>query len=79
MRTAIGSFGLVAAGTFLVIPTALGENRPIMLKVDATDAPRKILHARLQFPVQPARLTLVYREWLPGEHAPTGPIVLSWG
>ena len=40
----------------------------------STDAPRKILHAMLSIPVQPGPLTLVYPQWIPGEHGPTGPI-----
>src|SRR5262249_38222037 len=46
----------------------------IALAVDATEAPRKILHARLTIPVEPGPLTLVYPKWIPGEHAPTGPL-----
>jgi len=42
--------------------------------VDLTDAPRKFLHAQLTIPVQPGPLTLVYPQWIPGEHGPTGPI-----
>ncbi len=49
-------------------------NRPITLSVDLRDAPRKFLHAQLTIPVQPGPLTLVYPQWLPGEHGPTGPI-----
>ncbi len=48
--------------------------RPIHLTVDVTDAPRKILHARLTIPVKPGPLTLLYPKWIPGEHGPTGPI-----
>jgi predicted metalloprotease with PDZ domain len=48
--------------------------RPIRITVDATEAPRKILHAQLTMPVQPGALTLVYPKWIPGEHGPTGPI-----
>jgi predicted metalloprotease with PDZ domain len=44
------------------------------LKVDATDAPRNILHATLTIPVSAGPLTLVYPKWLPGNHRPTGPI-----
>jgi predicted metalloprotease with PDZ domain len=44
------------------------------LKVDATDAPRNILHATLTIPVSTGPLTLVYPKWLPGNHRPTGPI-----
>ncbi len=47
---------------------------PISIAVDATDAPRKILHARLMIPVKPGPLTLFYPKWIPGEHGPTGPI-----
>jgi predicted metalloprotease with PDZ domain len=47
----------------------------ITLSVDATEAPRKLFHARMTIPVSPGPLTLVYPKWIPGEHGPTGPIV----
>ena len=47
---------------------------PITVSVDAREAPRGILHAQLTFPVQSGPLTLLYPEWIPGEHGPTGPI-----
>ena len=47
---------------------------PITIEVDAREAPRKLLHARLTIPVAPGPLTLLYPQWLPGEHGPTGPI-----
>src|SRR5216684_6420589 len=47
----------------------------ITLSVDATEAPRKLFHARMTVPVAPGPLTLVYPKWIPGEHGPTGPIV----
>ena len=47
---------------------------PITLAVDARETPRKLLHARETLPVAPGALTLVYPKWLPGEHAPDGPI-----
>ncbi|MGA9528055.1 MAG: hypothetical protein WBS24_08070 [Terriglobales bacterium] len=46
----------------------------IALSLDATDAPRKIFHARLTIPASPGTLTLYYPKWIPGEHGPTGPI-----
>lgn len=48
---------------------------PIRLVVDATHAGQKILRARLEIPVSPGELELVYPQWIPGEHGPTGPIV----
>lgn len=50
------------------------RERPIAISVDLTDAPRKMVHARLSVPVQSGPLTLVYPKWIPGEHGPTGPI-----
>src|SRR5436190_875227 len=46
----------------------------ITLAVDARETPRKLLHARETLNVTPGALTLVYPKWLPGEHAPDGPI-----
>src|SRR6516162_10532235 len=48
--------------------------RPIELSVDATEAPRKLLHARLVIPAAPGPLTLYYPKWIQGEHAPSGPV-----
>src|SRR3954467_15996556 len=47
----------------------------ITLFVDATPAPRKIFHATLKIPAAPGDLTLYYPKWIPGEHAPDGPVV----
>ena len=46
----------------------------IKLHVDATDAPRRMFHVRLTIPAKPGPMTLLYPEWIPGEHGPTGPI-----
>lgn len=59
---------------FLLLAALSRAQKPIELAVDVTDAPRKILHARLIIPVKPGPLTLMYPEWIPGEHGPTGPI-----
>jgi predicted metalloprotease with PDZ domain len=47
---------------------------PIQLVVDESSAPQKIIHATLSIPAKPGPLTLVYPKWIPGEHAPDGPI-----
>ncbi len=47
----------------------------ITIALDATDAPRKILHAQLTIPAAPGTLTLYYPKWIPGEHAPSGPVI----
>src|SRR5689334_21141930 len=48
--------------------------QPITLAVDATEAPRGLLHARLTIPVAAGPRTLFYPQWIPGEHGPTGPL-----
>jgi predicted metalloprotease with PDZ domain len=46
----------------------------ISLKVDATDIERHIFDVHESIPVKPGELTLLYPQWLPGNHAPRGPI-----
>jgi predicted metalloprotease with PDZ domain len=48
---------------------------PIRIELDAREAPRRLLHARLAFPVKPGPLTLLYPKWIPGEHGPSGPVM----
>jgi predicted metalloprotease with PDZ domain len=46
----------------------------ITLKVDITDVERRLFTVRESLPVSAGTLTLLYPEWLPGNHAPRGPI-----
>src|SRR6058998_3772909 len=55
-----------------VTPSAFAA--PMTLRVDATEAPRKIYHAELNIPATPGPMALFYPKWIPGDHAPTGPI-----
>ena len=71
----------ILARWFLVLffsISAVAKSSPptITVAVDATDAPRRIFHAKLNIPVTApsAELTLFYPKWIPGEHGPTGPI-----
>jgi predicted metalloprotease with PDZ domain len=63
----------VALIVFALGATSLGQ-QPIRITVDLTDHARGVLHAHMQFPVTAGRLILGYPEWIPGEHAPTGPL-----
>ena len=47
----------------------------ISIALDASDAPRKIFHAQLTIPAVAGTLTLYYPKWIPGEHAPSGPVI----
>ena len=59
---------------FVSFLSDLAGAQSIQLSVDLTDAPRNIFHSRLTIPVEPGPLTLVYPEWIPGNHRPSGPI-----
>jgi len=63
------SFFLPAAGA-----AAERATEPVEIHVDMRQAPQRILHARLEMPVDPGPLTLLYPKYMPGEHGPTGPI-----
>ncbi|MGO8933367.1 MAG: M61 family metallopeptidase [Terracidiphilus sp.] len=67
--------GFLAVLAVLAAPAMFAQSaQTISLTVDASQSPRKLLHARLTLPVQPGPLTLYYPKWIPGEHEPGGPI-----
>jgi len=47
---------------------------PIKLEVDATDTARRVIQVRETIPVGSGPLTLLFPQWLPGNHSPTGAI-----
>ncbi|MDP9114557.1 MAG: M61 family peptidase [Acidobacteriota bacterium] len=61
--------GLLAAAHAWAQPGSV-----IQVIVDARDAPRKLIHVHLTIPASPGPVTLLYPQWIPGEHGPTGPI-----
>jgi predicted metalloprotease with PDZ domain len=64
------------AALLWLLPTALAwaQQGVIQVDVDARDAPRRLIHVQLHIPVSPGPITLLYPQWIPGEHGPTGPI-----
>jgi predicted metalloprotease with PDZ domain len=65
----------VLCALLLTISVAAATPPTVTIVVDATNAPRKIFHATLTIPAAPGDLTLYYPKWIPGEHAPDGPVV----
>jgi len=57
------------------LSAAAATGPTITISVDATSAPRKIFHATLKIPATAGDLTLYYPKWIPGEHAPDGPVI----
>ena len=73
-----------AMGVLLLFATATGAETPapadvdypgtLKLSVDATDLDHRIFRVHEAIPVKGGPLTLLYPAWLPGNHAPRGPI-----
>ena len=70
-----GALGLVLGCGCVNEAWAQTAAKPLRLRVDASQAPQKILHVHMEIPVQGAPVTLYYPEWIPGEHMPDGPII----
>src|SRR5579862_1497340 len=67
----LGAICLLFSSVFAFSATA----PTVTIFVDATSAARKIFHAKLKIPASAGDLTLYYPKWIPGEHAPDGPVV----
>ncbi len=57
------------------VPSWAAAPPTITISVDASSAARKIFHAKLNIPATAGDLTLYYPKWIPGEHAPDGPVI----
>jgi predicted metalloprotease with PDZ domain len=74
--SSIRIYSVIAALMMLGVSLAYGATTTtIQLAVDATQAPMRIIHTHMTMTVRPGPLTLYYAKWIPGEHAPDGPIV----
>ncbi len=62
-----------AAGFVPAAPFATQE-RPATLLLDASRAADGIMVVREHIPAAAGNFTIVYPEWIPGEHGPTGPL-----
>ncbi len=51
----------------------------IAIHVDASDTSQGIFRVHETIPVQPGELTLLYPEWIPGDHSPSGPVSMLAG
>jgi predicted metalloprotease with PDZ domain len=56
------------------LAAAGAEASAIKVRLDARDVTRKRVHTEETLPVKAGPLSLVFPKWLPGEHAPSGPI-----
>ncbi len=73
---ALALFTAAAALTPLLDAKVIDAAYPgtLTLKVDLSDAARKIFAVRETMPVKAGPLKIAFPKWIPGEHGPTGPI-----
>src|SRR5580765_7461737 len=72
---------LLLFGSLIVgwIPARGQDAGPIRLEVDASQAPRRMIHSRMVMPVKAGTMGLEFPKWIQGEHGPTGPITDAMG
>lgn len=75
-RTALATLIALALPARADVPPPLDVVYPgtIVLKVDATDLNQQIFRVRETIPVQAGALTLLFPQWIPGNHGPSGPL-----
>ena len=80
MALAAGTAGAQQAHTDDVPPP---QDTPyvgtVTLRVDASDTAQGIFRVHETIPVKAGALTLLYPQWIPGDHSPTGPIAMLAG
>lgn len=61
-------------GSRVILTAAGAAESTLRIEVDARDLPRRLLHTSLRIACEPGPLTLWYPKWIPGTHAPCGPV-----
>jgi predicted metalloprotease with PDZ domain len=70
------AFGLASFAALADVPAPqdVSYQGTLKVSVDATDLVHRIFRVHEVMPAQPGPLTLLYPQWLPGNHSPSGPI-----
>ena len=85
MKNTVLATALLAAGLGLLAAPAHADHVPavqdtpyapgtLKIHVDATDVAHRIFRVHETIPAAAGPLTLLYPQWIPGNHSPTGPI-----
>ncbi len=71
MQTAVPRFILAALIAALPLQA---QKAPIQIIADLTEGARHLYHAEIDIPVKPGIADLITPQWIPGTHAPGGPL-----
>ena len=75
VRSAVLTLTVGCLGAPGLSPAMARAASPLLqIEVDARDLPRKLLHTQLRIACEPGSLALWYPRWIPGTHAPSGPL-----
>ena len=66
-------FALTVLCYLLPLPS-WADTVELSVEVDAREIGRKLLHTRMELPVETGELILLYPKWIPGIHGPRGPV-----
>jgi len=69
----------VSRSTQVPAPQDTAYPGTIAIHVDASDVRQGIFRVHESIPVEAGKLTLLYPEWIPGAHSPSGPIAMLAG
>jgi predicted metalloprotease with PDZ domain len=76
MRAIALPLALFAGAVHAEVPTPLDQPYPgtIVLNLDASATGQQIFRIHESMPVKPGPMTLLYPQWVPGNHGPSGPL-----
>lgn len=74
LGTLLGVAAPVPSLSATLDPSLATASNPMTVVLDERMAPRGIAYTHMTIPVAPGAFTLDYPMWIPGEHAPTGPL-----
>ena len=75
----LGTLALAASAPCISHADAGAPAKPVELTVSLPDPAQKVLYVHETMPVAPGKLTLYYPKYIPGDHAPDGPIGTMMG
>ena len=76
---AAGASAQVSSSTQVPVPQDTPYPGTLAIHVDASDTRQGIFRVHETIPVQAGKLTLLYPEWIPGNHSPSGPVAMLAG
>ncbi len=74
LLAAAAGFGALSAYADVAPPQDTPYDGTLKLSVDATDLDHRIMRVKENIPAKEGPLTLLFPQWIPGNHSPTGPI-----